>query len=117
MHLATVRVRGLLPLLALVVAGQLGCITRWLGMGGEPRVEGSRGSVSLAKVERLMDSLADREVTLIADACEAIKRETPEAEQRRRAHHLKLANGTAVYDIITQPHPLGRLAPACDCGP
>jgi hypothetical protein len=101
---------GLLPLLVLGLMTQTGCITRWLGMGGEPQVEGSKGSITITKLERLIDSFADRDVALIADACEAVKRETPDAAVRRGMQHVKLANGSAVYDIITQPQPLGRLA-------
>jgi hypothetical protein len=110
MHVGTLKSCGLFALSILLAAGQLGCVTRLLGIGGEPQVEGSRGKVPLARVERLIDSFADRQVTLIADACEAVKREMPEAAQRRRLHHMKLANGTAVYDIITHPNPLARLA-------
>lgn len=101
---------GLLALLVLGTAAQTGCVTRWLGLGGEPRVEGSRGSVPLARVERLLDSLADRQVTLIADACEAIRRESAGTSERRLAHILKLAHAAAVYDIVTQPQALARLA-------
>jgi hypothetical protein len=102
---------AILPVLFLTLAGQLGCVTRWLGLsGGEPHVTGSKGSVPLSKVERLLDGFAERQVTLVADACEAVRRETPAPDVRRRAHHLKLANGTAVYDVVTQPEPLARLA-------
>ena len=102
--------RGALLLLALAAVAQMGCITRWLGMGGEAQVEGTKGSIPLSKLERLIDSFADRDVTLIADACEAIKRDASAPAERRGAQHVKLANGSAVYDIITQPQPLGRLA-------
>jgi hypothetical protein len=104
------RRRGLLLLLLLGVCAQAGCITRWLGLGGEPEVEGSKGKVPLARVERQLDSFAERQVTLIADACTAIKREARDPDERRRAHHFMLANGTAVYDIVTEPEPLRRLA-------
>ncbi len=105
----SVKPRGLLLLVLLAATAQAGCIGKWFG-GSEPRVEGADGSVPLAKVERLLDSFAERQVTLVADACEAIKRETLDPQTRRRAHHLKLANGNAVYDIVTQPRELGRLA-------
>jgi hypothetical protein len=99
-----------MPVLYLALAVQAGCVTRLLGLEGEPKVTGSKGSVPLSKVERLLDGFAERQVTLIADACEAIKRETPSPDERRKAHHIKLANGTAVYDIVTQPNPLSRIA-------
>ena len=54
------RRRSILLLLALGALAQTGCITRWLGMGGEPEVEGARGSVPIAKVERMLDTFADR---------------------------------------------------------
>jgi hypothetical protein len=101
---------GLIPVLYLALVVQAGCVTRLLGLGGEPEVTGSKGSVPISKVERLLDGFAERQVTLIADACEAIKRETPSPDERRRAHHIKLANGTAVYDVVTQPNPLSRIA-------
>jgi len=87
----------------------LGCITRLFGGGGEPLLAGDKESISLSKLERIIFNFADRDVTLISDACEAIKRETPTPEGRRRAQHFKLANGTAVYDIVTSPNSLGHL--------
>ena len=101
---------GLIPVLCLTLGVQAGCVTRLLGLQGEPSVTGSKGSVPLSKVERLLDGFAERQVTLIADACDAIKRETPSPDERRGAHHLKLANGSAVFDLVTQPNPLSRLA-------
>jgi hypothetical protein len=92
------------------VGAELGCITRWLGLSGEPSVEGTKGKIPLTKVERHLDSLAERHVTLVADACDAMERESPESDERRLAQQLKLANGTAVYDIVTRPDTLGRLA-------
>ena len=70
---------------------------------------GDKESISLTKLERIIFNFADRDVTLISDACEAIKRETATAEERRRAQHFKLANGTAVYDIVTSPNSLAHL--------
>jgi hypothetical protein len=101
--------RGILLLCFLGGMAQAGCIGKWLG-GSEPRVEGAEGEVPLAKVERMLDSFAERQVTLIADACESIKREARDPGMRRRAQHLKLSNGSAVYDVVTQPSALGRLA-------
>ena len=108
--MGTLKSRGLLALLILGTAAQGGCVTKWLGMGGEPRVEGSKGTISLAKLERLLDSFAERDVTLVADACDAIKRQALSEEEARLAHHLKLANATAVFDIVSQPQILGRMA-------
>ena len=101
---------GFLFLFVLCALAQGGCITRWFGVGSEPSVEGTKGSITLTKLERLVDTFAERQVTLIADACEAVKRSSPDPDARRRAHHMKLANATAVYDIVTQPELLGRLA-------
>jgi len=88
---------------------QVGCLTRLLGGGGEPSVEGDKQSIPLSKLERIILNFADRDVTLISDACESIKREASAPEERRRAQHFKLANGTAVYDIVTSPNALGHL--------
>src|SRR5688572_29611408 len=86
-----------------------GCITRLLGGGGEPMLAGDKEAISLSKLERIILNFADRDVALVSDACEAIKRETAAPEERRRAQHFKLANGTAVYDIVTSPNSLGHL--------
>jgi hypothetical protein len=86
-----------------------GCITRLLGGGGEPMLAGDKESIPLSKLERIILNFADRDVTLISDACEAIKREGATPEERRRAQHFKLANGTAVYDIVTSPNSLAHL--------
>src|SRR5687767_15631214 len=86
-----------------------GCITRRFGGGGEPMLAGDKEQIPLSKLERIIFNFADRDVTLISDACEAIKREPATPEERRRAQHFKLANGTAVYDIVTSPNSLGHL--------
>src|SRR5262245_31440043 len=93
---------SLVILLAMVVQG--GCVSRLFG--GEPAIKGAKGKIPLSHLEPLVDGYAERQVTLIADACEAIKRETTVPEQRRIAHRIKLANGTAVYDVVTYPDPL-----------
>jgi len=86
-----------------------GCVARLFGGGGVPTVTGQNGSIPLSKLDRIIFNFADREVTLISDACEAIKREAATTEARRCAQHLKLANGTSVYDIVTSPNSLGHL--------
>jgi hypothetical protein len=86
-----------------------GCINRLFGGGGEPTVEGENGSIALSKLQRVILNLADRDVVLIADACEAIKLEAETADVRRQAQQFKLANGTAVYDIVSSPNILGHL--------
>jgi hypothetical protein len=72
-------------------------------------VAGEKGAIPLSKLERIIFNFADRDVAFISDACEAIKRETATPEEGRRAQHFKLANGTAVYDIVTSPNPLGHV--------
>lgn len=86
-----------------------GCITRLLGLGGEPEVAGESGSISLTKLERIIYNFADRDVTIVSDACEAGKRGNAPAEECRRLQHFKVANGMAVYDIVTSPNSLGHL--------
>jgi hypothetical protein len=93
-------------LLALAVQG--GCVGRLFG--GEPHVVGAKGKIAISQLEPLVDGFAEREVTMIADVCEAIKRETTVPDERRLAHRVKLYNATAVYDVVTQPDPLSRLA-------
>jgi hypothetical protein len=90
------------------IAVQGGCISRLFA--GEPSVKGSKGKVPVSRLEPLVDGFAERQVTLIADLCEAIKRETTVPEMRRLAHRVKLYNATAVYDVVTLPDPLARLS-------
>jgi hypothetical protein len=91
-----------------VIAVQGGCISRWFA--GEPTVKGAKGKIAVSALEPLVDGFAERQVTLIADACEAIKRETTIPGERRMAHRIKLYNATAVYDVVTMPDPLARLS-------
>ena len=93
-------------LLAIAALGGCGA----LGAGREPSVTGAKGRMPVSQLEPLVDSFAERQVTLIADVCEVIKRETTSPEIRRLANRVKLANATAVYDVVTQPDPLSRLA-------
>jgi hypothetical protein len=104
-----IRRRASMALLALCFLPLGGCITHLLGLGGEPSVEGEKGSTPLAKLERIVFNFADRDVTLVSDVCDAIKREAPTVQVQRSAQSFKVANGTAVYDIVTSPNSLGHL--------
>ena len=73
-----------------------GCITRLLGGGGEPMLAGDKEAIPVSKLDRIITNFADRDVTLISDACEAIKRDTTAPEARGRAQHFKLANGSEI---------------------
>lgn len=86
-----------------------GCITKLLGLDGEPEVAGENGSITLTKLDRIIYNFADRDVSLVSDAVEAFKRDSPTRQERVRAQHFKLDNGTAVYDIVTSPNTLGHL--------
>lgn len=103
------RKRASTLLLILCCLPLVGCITRLLGGGGEPMLAGDKESIPLSKLDRIILNFADRDVILISDACEAVKREGATPEERRRAQHFKLANGTAVYDIVTSPNSLAHL--------
>src|ERR1700746_2217353 len=103
-QISLIRRRVSRVLLILCCLPPCGCITPLLGMGGEPKVEGEKGSIALSKLERIIINFADRDVAIISDACDAINREASTAEQQRSARHLKIANGTAVYDIVTSPN-------------
>jgi hypothetical protein len=67
--------------------------------------------MTLTRLQRIIDSFADREVMLVAGACNAIERDCcKNVADRSLAHHLKTMNATAVYDIVTGPNPLAHLA-------
>src|SRR5579863_2383673 len=81
-----------------------GCLSNVIGEGGEPSLQGKSGSITLSKLDRMLDGFADREVVIVADACDAIERDScTNAAQRSLAHRLKTMNATAIYDVVTSP--------------
>ncbi|HXX95394.1 MAG TPA: hypothetical protein VEN81_17360, partial [Planctomycetota bacterium] len=89
--------------------GLLGCIGNLVGGTPEPTLEGAHSRIAVSKLERYLDNFADRDVTLVSDACDLIKREVTTPEARRLLDQLKVQNATAVYDIVTSPNTLGHL--------
>lgn len=67
------------------------------------------GQITFAELDQLTYAYADRYLTNIASACDAIERDNPNAEQRRRANQVKLVQVGAVYDIATNADPFTRL--------
>jgi hypothetical protein len=105
----TKRSFGVLGILACLSLA--GCLANVIGGHPEPTVSGKEGSITLSNLSRIIDSFADREVVLVAGACDAIERDCcKDAAERSMAHHLKTMNATAVYDIVSDPNPLSHLA-------
>lgn len=87
-----------------------GCLTNVVGEKREPMLSGKDGSIPMSKVERMLESFADREVVLVSDACDAIERDCCKtAAERSLTRRLKSMNAVAVYDIVTSPNSLSHL--------
>jgi hypothetical protein len=88
----------------------LGCLGNVVAETHEVSLAGKEGPIALSRLERILDGFAEREVVLVADACDAIESDACQnATQRSLAHRLKTANATAVYDIVTSPNALGHV--------
>ena len=61
----------------------------------------STGRLSTKVLDQICYAYADRYMTLIVSACDAIAKDNPSAEQRRLAHLIKLTGVTSTYDIVT----------------
>jgi hypothetical protein len=65
--------------------------------------------ITMTELEQLTKAYADRYMTLMVSACDAIERDNPDLRQRALAHRVKLVDVSAVYDIVTNPDPYSQL--------
>ena len=65
--------------------------------------------ITMEELDQLTYAFADRYLTYIVSACEAIEKDNPNAEQRRLANQVKLVQVSSVYDIVTNADPFTQL--------
>jgi len=73
------------------------------------RDEAPRAKLTYADLDEMTRAYADRYMTLMNMAAEAVERDNPSIEQRRDANHARLLSVSSVYDIATNPDPFTRL--------
>ena len=77
---------------------------------GAAQMKSAQGAlVTMDELDQLTYAFADRYLTYIVSACEAIEKDNPNAEQRRLAHQVKLVQVSSVYDIVTNADPFTQL--------
>ncbi|MHC4989576.1 MAG: hypothetical protein ACYTGC_01225 [Planctomycetota bacterium] len=77
-------------------------------IAAERSVQPDDAQLTVSDLDRLTRSFADRYLTLIGSACEALEEDNPSLEQRRLANMLRLWSVTSMYDIATEPEPFDR---------
>lgn len=75
----------------------------------EITLHGDRKSITLGDLERETQDLADRYAMGIAEACDRIRRESPDPALQRGTVMFKLRNATSAYDVVTAGDPLESL--------
>jgi hypothetical protein len=65
--------------------------------------------ITMQELDQLTYGFADRYLTYIVNACDAIEKDNPNAQQRRLAHQVKLVQVSSVYDIVTNADPFTQL--------
>jgi hypothetical protein len=77
---------------------------------GAAQMKSAEGTlITMEELDQLTYAFADRYLTYIVSACEAIEKDNPNAEQRRLAHQVKLVQVSSVYDIVTNADPFTQL--------
>jgi hypothetical protein len=77
---------------------------------GAAQMKSAEGAlVTMDELDQLTYAFADRYLTYIVSACEAIEKDNPNADQRRLAHQVKLVQVSSVYDIVTNADPFTQL--------
>lgn len=77
---------------------------------GAAQMKSTEGAlITMDELDQLTYAFADRYLTYIVSACEAIEKDNPNAEQRRLAHQVKLVQVSSVYDIVTNADPFTQL--------
>ncbi|MGE0800722.1 MAG: hypothetical protein AB7G13_12095 [Lautropia sp.] len=69
----------------------------------------NQATISQATLVQLTNGFADRYMTYIVSAADAIEKNNPNTEQRRLSHRIKLVQISAIYDIVTNPDPFTQL--------
>jgi hypothetical protein len=88
--------------LVLQCCGGCATIRAWREPRSEPLGEGDvRQRVRPAELDELTRAFADRYVGLLSSTCDALKKDNPDAVQRREAQELMLNCATNVYDIAS----------------
>jgi hypothetical protein len=86
-----------------------GCVNRLLNET-EPTLQGKNGSITMSRLERVVDNFADHDVVLVGHACDVLAQDAGRnPTSRSLAFRVKTRNAVAVYDIVTTPGVLGRL--------
>jgi len=103
------RALSALGLAALVVCG--GCATkRPANPASDPFGAPNAGqTLTSGQLDELTRAFADRYVGLLSSACEALKKDNPDAGQRRQAQELLVNCAANIYDIASNPDPYTRM--------
>src|SRR3954469_22171122 len=67
--------------------------------------ESSGYTITYRELDQFNRAFAERYVTIIANACSAVKRDNPSSELRARAHTVRLMTATSTYDIVSGDDP------------
>jgi hypothetical protein len=65
--------------------------------------------VTVNELNALTNGFADRYLTYLSDAAEAISKDNPDAKQRKIANDVRLVQVSAIYDIVTNADPYTQL--------
>lgn len=69
----------------------------------------SPGQITPEELDGMTKAYADRYMTLIASACDALSHDNPDFQQRRMATRFKVESVNSIYDIVTNPDPFTQL--------
>lgn len=73
---------------------------------GGREVGKSGDAITAAELYKVARATADRYVTVIADAADAIAAGNPSADERALVKYIRVLTFTSVYDIVTTPDPV-----------
>jgi hypothetical protein len=65
--------------------------------------------ITMTELAALNSGFADRYMTLIADACDAIIKRSASLEERKLARQVRLTQVNSIYDIVTNADPFTQL--------
>ena len=104
-----IRAVSALGLAALLVCG--GCATKRPASPASASfgAPGAGQTLSSGQLDELTRAFADRYVGLLSSACDALKKDNPDAGQRRQAQELLVNCAANIYDIASNPDPYTRM--------